>query len=507
MASTVFANDNSICCKAGPGSSPAASPDTCWTPPQPSPVPIPYPNTAYSTDLTNGTKTVFIEGTEVARKDLSYFATSVGNEPATNACGQGIMTGVIKGKAYFFSWSMNVKAETYNVCRHLDQMGHNHGSIPTNSPLFPFLERGFFGGHDCEKEEERIKRACKEEKDDDDDDKKKLKLKRKKIFDPSKILKSGKSLTKKTGPWHWTDDHCDGLNLPVDDLDPQKYVDKFKEAYDDLLSLDGILDSIKEMALDYVQNAAIKAATKVAVKAGLKQAAGSSVPAIGNAVMALWTVADVAMSVSDVAEIKRLATELIEDIGVIKDKLGEFKNVLANAAQDPEKAMWAGMDLLATVNRCLRARKCMLVPHTTKDRKKNVETSDKGGCCPGQTGHHLVPGAMVEGACPNYKHSEAPTVCVEGRNQYFGSHGRVHSTFNRLLQARQNQKGGPLTMSQAIDVAAASHQANFLASGCSWKCIKAQLQEYYKFCDGKTLNKLKPDGRVDHGTGGAGTNG
>ena len=101
MATTVFANDNSICCKAGPGASYAASPDTCWTPPQPSPVPIPYPNTAYSTDLTNGTKTVFIEGTEAAKKDVSYFATSTGDEPATSSCGQGIATGVINGKAYF----------------------------------------------------------------------------------------------------------------------------------------------------------------------------------------------------------------------------------------------------------------------------------------------------------------------------------------------------------------------------------------------------------------------
>ena len=64
---SVYANGRSICNKSGNGKSAAAFPDVCWTPPQSSPIPVPYPNTAYARDLTKGTKTVFIKGTEVAK--------------------------------------------------------------------------------------------------------------------------------------------------------------------------------------------------------------------------------------------------------------------------------------------------------------------------------------------------------------------------------------------------------------------------------------------------------
>lgn len=39
----------------------------------------------------------------------------------------GVATKTIKGKAYFTTWSQDVKIEGLNVCRHLDTMSHNHG--------------------------------------------------------------------------------------------------------------------------------------------------------------------------------------------------------------------------------------------------------------------------------------------------------------------------------------------------------------------------------------------
>jgi hypothetical protein len=69
---------------------------------------------------------VFIKGTAVALKDVSYFSTSTGDEPATEAFQKGVATNVIKGKAYFTNWSSDVKVEGLNVCRHLDLMTHNH---------------------------------------------------------------------------------------------------------------------------------------------------------------------------------------------------------------------------------------------------------------------------------------------------------------------------------------------------------------------------------------------
>ncbi|NHZ93416.1 DUF4150 domain-containing protein [Massilia sp. CCM 8733] len=128
MDTHVYANENEICSRAADGKS-IAGPDVCWSPPPPSagPVPIPYTNTASAQDLTNGSSTVFICGTPVALRDVSYLATSVGNEPATRNLGMGLATKTIKGKAYFTAWSQDVKIEGLNVCRHIDAMTHNHG--------------------------------------------------------------------------------------------------------------------------------------------------------------------------------------------------------------------------------------------------------------------------------------------------------------------------------------------------------------------------------------------
>jgi uncharacterized Zn-binding protein involved in type VI secretion len=128
MSTGVFANGDEICSKTSSGKVIANFPDPCWSPPAPpaGPVVIPYPNTALASDLTEGSTSVFVKGKEIALKDQSYFSTSTGDEPATEAFQKGVATSVIKGKAYFVSWSSNVKVEGMNVCRHMDMMTQNH---------------------------------------------------------------------------------------------------------------------------------------------------------------------------------------------------------------------------------------------------------------------------------------------------------------------------------------------------------------------------------------------
>lgn len=128
METHVYANDNEFCSRAADGVSRAAFPDPCWSPPPPDggPVLIPYANTAFARNLQNGTTTVFVCGTPVAKKDVSFLAHSTGNEAATWQFGQGNVSGVITGKAYFIDWSPDVKVEGLNVCRHTDPMTHNH---------------------------------------------------------------------------------------------------------------------------------------------------------------------------------------------------------------------------------------------------------------------------------------------------------------------------------------------------------------------------------------------
>ena len=143
MGMDVYANGMAIACKAADGKTIAAFPDVCFTPPltpaTPPGVPIPYPNTAMASDTTNGTKTVMIAGQEVMLKNISVFKTSTGDE-AGCAPKKGVVTSQIKGKANFICWSMDVKFEGENVPRHLDLMGHNEQSDPTNTPPWPYVD-------------------------------------------------------------------------------------------------------------------------------------------------------------------------------------------------------------------------------------------------------------------------------------------------------------------------------------------------------------------------------
>src|SRR5215468_6730558 len=132
MGCEVYANGNEIACKAGDGKVIAAFPDVCLSPPSPpaGPIPVPYPDTSFSKDMKEGSKTVAIKGKEVMLKDQSYYKTApLGDEAATNSFGANVMSHVITGKTYFVAWSMDVKFEGQNVDRHIDLTTSNHNPM------------------------------------------------------------------------------------------------------------------------------------------------------------------------------------------------------------------------------------------------------------------------------------------------------------------------------------------------------------------------------------------
>ena len=136
MGCDVFANGSEISCKAGAGKVIASFPDVCLTPPPPpaGPIPVPYPDTSFSKDMKNGSKSVKIKGKEVMLKDKSFYKTSpLGDEAATKGQGAGVVTHVITGKTYFNAWSMDVKFEGKNVDRHTDITTSNHASPMANT--------------------------------------------------------------------------------------------------------------------------------------------------------------------------------------------------------------------------------------------------------------------------------------------------------------------------------------------------------------------------------------
>ena len=175
MANDVFANGREVSCKAASGKSICAFPDVCFTPPQtpatPPGVPIPYPNTGMGSDTSKGSRNVKISGKEVMLKNKSMFKKSMGDQ-AGCAPKKGVVTSQTGGKVYFNSWSMDVKIEGENAVRHLDLTTHNHGSVPGNTPTWPYIDTMAVGGGGdagaddeedvCAADKEKEKEACKE---------------------------------------------------------------------------------------------------------------------------------------------------------------------------------------------------------------------------------------------------------------------------------------------------------------------------------------------------------
>jgi len=144
MSHNVFANTWQIAAKSGMNKSIARFPDVCLSPPGPpaGPLPIPYPDTSFSTDLKQGSQTVKIGRKPAALAQQSYYKPSLlGNESATRAFGASVITHQITGKTYFQAWSMDVKIEGKNVCRHIDITTSNHGSYPGATPPGPTVEQ------------------------------------------------------------------------------------------------------------------------------------------------------------------------------------------------------------------------------------------------------------------------------------------------------------------------------------------------------------------------------
>jgi uncharacterized Zn-binding protein involved in type VI secretion len=119
MIPTTLVNGLTVVHKASDGVAIASAPDVCKTPPQS--LPIPYPNVARSSDLANGTTTVFVDGQSVALKD-SEFSTSTGDEAGSVG---GVISGVNKGKAKFSNYSMDVRFDGRSVARLSDPMTMN----------------------------------------------------------------------------------------------------------------------------------------------------------------------------------------------------------------------------------------------------------------------------------------------------------------------------------------------------------------------------------------------
>jgi len=541
MQTHVYANGREVASKAADGKAVSAFPDPCWSPPAPSagPVLIPYPNTVFARDITNGTQTVAICGSEVALEDHSYFATSTGNEPATQAFGKGRKTGVIKGKAYFQSWSFDVVFEGRGVARHQDLTSHNHGSKPGNTPPTYYIDDPAVRAK-CAGDLADIKKKCKPEPEHSEEDKKKGKPKKRKkgisgaLGEAAEALdEAGKFATRyKRQPGSmtavdgnaWMDDHCSGLWISPMDKPPEELQKQLQSMMDklenDKLSLmKKAFDELKDVAIEQAGEAAKSKAAWFAARTIGKGVVGvlGIETGVVTAGMAAWTVTDLISTATDLAKLAgtkgQAALNAIMDIKDIKEK---SLSILEDFKKNPHKAHANAMSIMAQLDPCIRARKCMLVPYqNTKglgDKLTKEISGEEGGglkaiaqarhgngCCPGQTGHHILPDAMVKDAgCPGYDYDMAPTVCLEGtkNGKEHGSHGMAHGNLSTSIA--KYKKTGKQTLSyaeaksyglDAIEKAGVGH--------CDRACLEAQLDRHYAGCKNKEL-------AANSGTGGGG---
>jgi hypothetical protein len=140
---------------------------------------------------------------------------------------------------------------------------------------------------------------------------------------------------------------------------------------------------------------------------------------------------------------------------------------------------------------CRTARKCMLVPYKPK--------GETGGCCPGQTPHHLIEvhcftpsGERAEGGrlrgFARYDDEQAPCVCCDESSRYHGDHGSMHAIQGMVERSCMADDGprsqmggndGAWNYGSARDGALTAHKSTFADSNCRDGCLAAQLDAYH----------------------------
>ncbi|WP_394167149.1 PAAR-like domain-containing protein [Neptunomonas phycophila] len=529
MPNEVFANGLEVACKVADGVSTAAFPDPCWSPPFPSAgkVLIPYANTAFAKDLTNASKTVMITGKPVALKDYSFFKTSSGNEPATMALGMGKKTGVIKGKTYFRSWSMDVFIEGYNVCRHTDKMTHNHGSDPGNTGNWTYIDTATTE-RKCRRDRNRVKDECEIKDGENRRFRRKQEKRARRHNPPRRVTPRDKT---------WKDKNCLGLMIKPTNIESLE--SRLNDFQNEVME---VMHDIDQVIIDLM----VDKAADFGVRAGAKHAAALGCTVFSPAGTAAC---ETGVFVYNVGDGIYTAVTGAMDVFELKDEIGALRDQLNTGLEYIEQLdkyrkgeitkdeFWEHfrdqMKEMVANNDCLKARKCMLSPYnksqtanshgTDRNTVRNHNTQGRvgsaddlfgqlgnasvGGCCPGQTGHHLLPEAWFKN-CPAYTnsvHRAAPVVCAEGTGHSDGTHGTFHTETDEITK---QHLGEVLSMSRAIELAAEAHKNAvdrdfgerwFGMEHCDPDCIKAQLDTFYKQIDCEPVPTTK-DGSTEQQT-------
>lgn len=175
-----------------------------------------------------------------------------------------------------------------------------------------------------------------------------------------------------------------------------------------------------------------------------------------------------------------------------------------------EKAACEGLDAEKQCKnkKCQKARRCMLVPYQPD------KVAGQGGCCPGQTPHHLIEvhcftkvgerssGKRVRGFA-KYDDKKAPCVCCDESSRYEGDHGSMHAIQGMHERScmspggprsQMGGDGGSWNYGAAKEGALSAHAETFPKSKCRSQCLEAQLDAYHSKAGVKSdETKLRAD--------------
>ncbi|MCA4891266.1 DUF4150 domain-containing protein [Escherichia whittamii] len=183
----------------------------------------------------------------------------------------------MKGKAYFKSWSPNVKFEGLEVPRHEDLMTHNHGST-ANTPPHKYIDKDVLID-ECKKNYDKVKSACKKDPNQKPTFERLLGEKKYKNLEP---------LLKKVGidSADWME-HCDGLWVKPGSFGLSKIKEDLSELLSDIKNiLNTEIGDIAEQVGDEIIDRAIEAGEDIAIRkarnAGIRHVAALGGAAAGG---------------------------------------------------------------------------------------------------------------------------------------------------------------------------------------------------------------------------------
>ncbi|WP_431257452.1 HNH/endonuclease VII fold toxin-2 domain-containing protein [Roseateles chitinivorans] len=382
-----------------------------------------------------------------------------------------------------------------------------------NTPNFPYLDskskKSCEGKNGLKGEREEIEEKCKPESEEN---KTKRHAKRGGLLGKLQRKPNAGSSKPNAG---WIGSHCDFLMLKPGAADDMvKDLEALPAQMAESLGMKA-LEAVEQKVVQALEDAVKKKLAKLALKQGFIRVfsflGGPVVGVAVNVAMTADAINDVKRAVEEFPQMKKEVENAQRALESAKKQVTDVNKALDHY-RDPKTGLLKKdaiasdmMELAARTNDCLTARRCMLVPYNQTGSGPAMAGK---GCCPGQTGHHLLPEAMFD-HCSNYgskEHARAPTMCVEGATNSLGSHGKAHRSLLRVLDTnhRGTAFGQTMTKADAIDAGVESVRKTFPESKCSEECLKAQLENYYKKINCKPK---KESGIKDNKVGAGNTSG